>query len=782
MELEQKNIQNTSPSSRWSFSLNPFQNSAKNSPNSEGQQKHSPLSKLWSTATKLPTMMPKIVSDQRIAISSEETTLKAIPAKFQETKQDAATPTPSKGINTLSQNDGTKEQISSSKTLEIATNNAVKTKMQNKICLESSSARKLPLAGKKRLTNQTLIGNKALVSTPESSKKPQKATKTSKLIAEGMKVQTNAAPVESITPNASRSQIANASASQVANVKTGAVGTIPSTDVESVAPNLLEEIEIPPKIGPRIITNEELIEKNSGSLADVPTLPTGQSKKFTKAHNQALHVNEERVKSKRNETASKGGSIKGLGISKVDSQSKFSQEKEPDQVPLNESKTVGSSIKTSNPSNKARDREPSKQGKSKIKFQNMKSDSCLIKNLMLITSKSNILGQSEMVPMTSQSTAELNQAKPSLSKNSADKHLETRSTLIGKKSSSATSAPLKKKKKPKAINKSEAIDSEEKQEKAIKNNASSNQTKNDTVASPDVITSSTHSAGKWKPIELNKNDVFKVFGAHSMCKWRDTHPGNVQYKSICISIEESYYEKEPNSDERSKIIKGVVKSIQSMDPPGRFLLMNERTKMGTPLSWVEIRTMFNSTLNNVRRKRKKNSGLTVNSSYLKQIQAFNNHPSEISKQPGGRMAKRKRQSVTFYNPTDDASNKDQGNLSAKPKKRRVSEISVQPAGKMAKRKRQSVALYDPTTGASNNIDQGDLSAKPKKRRVNLTADTPKTERPRASKKISESSGTKPKLSKKKRRRLSRKKQRRIVTNALVGFLYRSGKIRSFKKR
>ena len=84
-----------------------------------------------------------------------------------------------------------------------------------------------------------------------------------------------------------------------------------------------------------------------------------------------------------------------------------------------------------------------------------------------------------------------------------------------------------------------------------------------------------------------------------------SHPGNVKYRQI-IDDNNNSYKTLPSSNEESKCIE-IVQEWRSLDPPGRFLKMNEQTKLWDDIGDEEAKVKVQKSFENKSRSRSKNS-------------------------------------------------------------------------------------------------------------------------------------------------------------------------------
>lgn len=78
--------------------------------------------------------------------------------------------------------------------------------------------------------------------------------------------------------------------------------------------------------------------------------------------------------------------------------------------------------------------------------------------------------------------------------------------------------------------------------------------------------------------ELSQNDVLCGRGG---CI--NAYPGNLQFRTICGKLKDAYRSSKTNG-EKNRIVEGIVRTIRSMDPPGRFL----KEDSSSDDCWVEI--------------------------------------------------------------------------------------------------------------------------------------------------------------------------------------------------
>ena len=85
----------------------------------------------------------------------------------------------------------------------------------------------------------------------------------------------------------------------------------------------------------------------------------------------------------------------------------------------------------------------------------------------------------------------------------------------------------------------------------------------------------SNSKKKWPIRGISKPGKHDYLSGNGM-KWKD-HPGNVKYKQT-IEDNKDAYKAQPRT-EKGALAEEVVQEWRSLDPPGRFLKMNEQTKL-----------------------------------------------------------------------------------------------------------------------------------------------------------------------------------------------------------
>ena len=82
-------------------------------------------------------------------------------------------------------------------------------------------------------------------------------------------------------------------------------------------------------------------------------------------------------------------------------------------------------------------------------------------------------------------------------------------------------------------------------------------------------------------LELPKNDVLST-GRDNRAK---KHPGNMRYHSWVNELKEDYAK--CDTSEKPCYSKAIVTQVKSLNPPGRFLKLNEKTGL-----WSEIENKY----------------------------------------------------------------------------------------------------------------------------------------------------------------------------------------------
>jgi len=258
-----------------------------------------------------------------------------------------------------------------------------------------------------------------------------------------------------------------------------------------------------------------------------------------------------------------------------------------------------------------------------------------------------------------------------------------------------------------------------------------------------------------KSIEINHNDVI-LLERNSRFQTQN-HPGNFKFQQLCSSRKEQYFQE---NGKKNSIVRTIVDSIASMNPPGRFLQYDRDSEIWFRASDNEAVQMTHAIFKNMEivadaKNDVQEARMMKTKKYLFEL-ASHNKPAPtddgiraiFAAATSGRRPKRQRQSVTFFEPNamsrkPDNDGDDDDDCDS---------IETRKTGRASRKRRRESA-------------------------DTATADLPSKRSSRSrSSRIQRDRGNKDKKSsrERKRNRVSQKATRRLISNALAGFLQRQG--------